>query len=41
MGIDVAGPVRADKIVTYFDITRMPNIEVRVTASDLADLGVP
>jgi len=41
MGIDVAGPVRAGKIVTYFDITRMPNIEVRVTASDLADLGVP
>jgi hypothetical protein len=41
LGIDVPARVRAEELVPQFDMTRLPRCEVRVTASDLADLGLP
>jgi len=41
LGIDAPGRVRAADLIPRFDITRLPRYEVRVTASDLTDLGLP
>ena len=40
LGIDVPTRVRAQDLVPQFDMTRLPRCEVRVTKSDLADLGL-
>lgn len=40
LGIEAPAPVRAADLVRHFDITRLPRSEVRVAASDLADLGL-
>ena len=40
LGIDVPTRVRAQELVPQFDMTRLPRCEVRVTKSDLADLGL-
>ena len=40
IGIEVPARVRACEIFPHFDISRVSRAEVRVTASDLADLGL-
>ena len=41
LGIEAPARVSAANLIPRFDITRLPRCEVRVTASDLADLGLP
>ena len=41
LGIEAPARVSAADLIPRFDITRLPRCEVRVTASDLADLGLP
>ena len=40
-GIDAPARVHAQELVAHFDMARLPASEVRVAASDLADLGLP
>jgi glutamyl-tRNA synthetase len=40
-GIDAPARVHAEELVGRFDMARLPASEVRVAASDLADLGLP
>ena len=41
IGIRVPVCVRAEEVVAHFDMRNLPGCEVRVTSSDLADLGLP
>jgi glutamyl-tRNA synthetase len=41
VGIEVSGLVRPDEVTAAFDIQRVPNSEVRVTALDLINFGLP
>jgi glutamyl-tRNA synthetase len=41
LGIEAPARVSAVDLIPRFDITRLPRSEVRVIASDLADLGLP
>ena len=41
IGIRVPACVRAADVVAHFDMRNLPGYEIRVTASDLADFGLP